>query len=75
MVILIQVTWQKVQHTAVASAVMVVEAVKGELVPLHTTQAYKNDGGTAPLIHNLRNVCGQSHAPAASPLRNEPNTH
>jgi hypothetical protein len=39
MVILVQVTWQKVEHTAVASAVMVVEAVKGELFPLHTMKA------------------------------------
>jgi hypothetical protein len=36
MVILVQVTWQKVENIAVASAVMVVDAVKGELVPLHT---------------------------------------
>jgi hypothetical protein len=39
MVILVQVTWQKVQHIAVASAVMVMEAIKGELVPRHTMKA------------------------------------
>jgi len=39
MVIMVQVSWLKVQHTAVASAVMVAEAVKGELVPLHTMKA------------------------------------
>jgi hypothetical protein len=38
-VILVQLTWQKVQHIAVASAVMVMEAVKDELVPLHTMKA------------------------------------
>jgi hypothetical protein len=39
MVILVQVTWQKVEYTAVASAVMVIQAVKGELVPLHIMKA------------------------------------
>jgi len=39
MVIVVQATWQEVEHTAVTSAVMVVEAVKGERVSLHTMMA------------------------------------
>jgi len=39
MVITVQVLWLEVGHTAIASAVMVAEAVKGELVPLHTMKA------------------------------------
>jgi hypothetical protein len=39
MVILVQATWQKEEHTAVTPAVMVVEAVKGEPVSLHTMMA------------------------------------
>jgi len=39
MVIMVQVSWLKVEHTAVALTVMAAEAVKDECVPLHTMKA------------------------------------